>query len=310
MVRPSSRAVALNTPMETTTIHKMTYVKHETQQRLKPERKKYQKPVIKMNCDTTYALEFTRRNDDFKEHKDFERAKSIRPKATEYGDKLPFQSVTTHTTDYTHKSVSPRPSAKKDNTYKPSGEIFQDVSTFQNDFTAHKDFVREKSFKPEQRYMPSDEKFDGTTIHSMAYQAWPVQEKEKPRWAQRTTYTHPVGHYEHKTSYQDNFIDPKTVFDPKIPSSCRPEPFLHDGNLKPDDGIPFERSTQYKNEFVNWEGTRPAKSYKLQVKYQPPITKFIAESHVKLTTKEHVHQQQTCADLYSALSHHPVLQGQ
>ncbi|XP_070540576.1 stabilizer of axonemal microtubules 2-like [Ptychodera flava] len=261
------------------TIHQTTF-REFTPSEIKTSKPNIVRPqenaVANINGDNKPELISTVQ-EDFKAHKDVAPPQPIKPIEGKHTSDKPFDDTTTHKTDFTPKNVTPRQSLKKEE-YEPVTSKFEGVTTFMQDFTAHKNQKREASFKPEQKYEPSNVKFDDRTIQGMAYQAWPVQKKEKYPWAQRVPYRKPSGGFNHMTSYQHNYVDPHSLFSPGVPKSCRPEPFINEGSLKVQNRVPFEGTTEYVKEFVEWKGVKPSKSYKEMQTYTPPKVKFVAES--------------------------------
>jgi hypothetical protein len=91
--------------------------------------------------------------------------------------------------------------------YKPITSKFDGVTTVMADFKPHKNAKRAPSFKPPNVYVKSTVPFDGRTVQSTVYRAWPVVKPEKPEWGKRPKYVPPIRSFATNSSYKVKMIE-------------------------------------------------------------------------------------------------------
>ena len=210
-----------NTRLSTDAFNANTGYNQDYTKHALPER--VNKPKIEYQPNKVPFDTITTNKSDYT-HKDFIQMKSFKPENKGVHSETPFDNVTTNKSDY--KQWATRPMfAKKDNEWKPPlGEM--DMNTnYSNDF-AEKPNVRVQAIRPQQR-QKVEGKFEADTTYGKDFQKWSGNRRDLIRT--QSEFQLPEIPFDTQTTYQGTFIaskgDAAKSFKPNLQASQPNEPF-------------------------------------------------------------------------------------
>ncbi|XP_066491515.1 stabilizer of axonemal microtubules 2 [Tiliqua scincoides] len=237
ILRPLERKYSRGGKLHTIPTYQDDYRAWEIQRR-EPNKVEntYQPPTEKFGNATTFQDAFFQR--------ELAPRKSYKPIVAMKLSNQPFNSVTSHRSDYVPHQLEPKFMAHKaKEEYRPNTQPFEDVTTHRCDFRGLLGELP-KSFKPQQTKEESKALFDGRTEFRDSYQPWVVS---LPEVHKAKEYIPPTGNMDLNSTthlaYMPHDINPVVLMRP-LEKSRR-------------NNAPFQGNTTMRDDFQAWEVHQP-----------------------------------------------------
>ena len=161
-MKPSQKAVKVDSPFDGTTISRLSYRVWELPMRQSRPPTVYSPPAEKFSTESTFK-------EDFPDYGWVEPAKSLKPALRVRDQVTSFDGLTTHSCDFKAWKDVERPSlTKEDNRYRAPTEKFNAVSTFQAHYKGEWG-SRASTAKPDVKVYSSIGKMDSSTSYRESY---------------------------------------------------------------------------------------------------------------------------------------------